>query len=304
MSDNGFKKGVLFMLASGACLACVGFFAKLGQEIFTVPSLLFFRYMTAFCGFALYFFIVNGWSFRPFKGTFSNPLQISRGVVVLITQGCFFYYVHTHSLLGGMLLLNTGPLFVPLIERFILRRYVGLSTWVSVWISFAGVLCVLPPNKALFSWGSGIGLLAGLCQGISQILFGLYADRKKTQQDLFSFFLLCMLLGFIPYLFSEQTYVSEASFGFFTLFVILGVGISSIYNQYFRSLAFQQSTPGRLASFLYISILIAALLDWAVFHHVPKPLTVFGAALIITGGVLKIYLRKKIRSKKFLEGPI
>ena len=48
-----------------------------------------------------------------------------------------------------------------------------------------------------------------------------------------------------------------------------------------------------LAPFLYVSIIISALLDWAIFHHLPNWLSLVGAILVICGGLVQIYKRKK-----------
>jgi drug/metabolite transporter (DMT)-like permease len=48
-----------------------------------------------------------------------------------------------------------------------------------------------------------------------------------------------------------------------------------------------------LAPFLYLSIIISAIMDWVVFHRIPNGLSIVGAVLVISGGLIQIHTRKK-----------
>lgn len=295
--QDRFRYGVFYMLVSGIGLGCVSFFGKIGQEVFSIPALLFWRYLFAFLP-SLAVFLFFQRNQRIWDRFWDQRLQFFRVFFVLLSQYCFFYYMITSSLLSATLLFSTGPLFIPLIDRWILKRYVGGSTWISTTVSFIGVLFVLPPNRDLLSWHSAIGLFAGLAQGISQVLFGFHLGDKKRELDFFSFYFFACVLSLIPYLIGGTTWAPVGGFGWKACFIVVGIGTASVFNQYFRALAFQESTPARLASFLYISIVVAAFFDWAVFNHIPTLHVTIGAVLILFGGILKIYLRSQFLRKK------
>lgn len=278
-------------------MGCVSFLGKLGQNFFSIPALIFWRYTLSFIASFVVVCLIQKRR-KILDGLFSKKLQFFRVVCVLVSQYSFFYYMSVNSLLNATLLLNTGPLFIPLIDKWILKKHVGVSTWVSVLIAFIGVLFILPPEKDLFTWQSGIGLLAGFAQGTAQVLFGLHVGEEKKSLDMFSFYLFASFLALTPYLFFPTMVGKELLLGWEPYVIIALLAGASGMNQYFRALAFQISTPGRLSSFLYVSIVVAGLWDWLVFNNVPTLGVFIGAFLILLGGILKIYLRGRILRKK------
>jgi drug/metabolite transporter (DMT)-like permease len=290
MKKESFAAGVSYMLLSATGLSLVGLFGKLGIPLFSLEAIIFWRYVSGvvLClGFLWLTGRLNGLL------SFRNPkLQLLRAVFVLGAQYSFYYYIQKDTLLNGMVLLSLGPLFIPLIEWMVFRSPIGKSTWVGLIVSFIGMLCVLQPSAGIFSLLGLIGMLAGLCQGCSQVVFGLSAKNERTDLSVLYTFVLCLILSFIPYLFTGD--VKETASPLFLVWIVLGMGAASVLNQLARAWAYQHGTPSRLSTFLYFSILLGGLFDWLIFHHPPNALSVIGAALVIAGGVLKIYLRSLI----------
>src|SRR5206468_2426290 len=104
---------------------------------------------------------------------------------------------------------------------------------------------------------------------------------------------MCVLFSLIPYLFFP-TAASNSVHRLDWLWIFC-LGAGSILNQIFRAKAYQHGTPSRLAPYLYFAVPLSAVWDWTVFGRIPNTLSFMGAALVILGGVLKIYLRSKIQ---------
>jgi drug/metabolite transporter (DMT)-like permease len=296
VKKESFASGVSYMLLSAAGLALVGLFGKIGAPLLSLEALIFWRYLAALplcIGFM--WFIGNLRSLFPFR----NPtLHFLRAFFVLGAQYSFYYYIQRASLLNGMVLLSLGPLFIPLIEWILTRSPIGRSTWAGLIVSFAGMLCVLQPDAGIFSLLSLIGVLAGLCQGCSQVIFGLNAKNERADLSVLYTFILCLAISLIPYLLTIDTPGEETATPLFLLFTILGMGAASVLNQLARAWAYSHGTPSRLSTFLYFSILLSGLFDWAVFHKKPNLLSLIGAILVISGGLLKIYLRSLILRRR------
>ena len=297
MKEKSFGLGVVFMLTSAASLSLVGLFGKLGLHSFSLTSLVFWRYFGAFI-FCLILVKCMGklkkkhLSFSQFK------MHFLRAFLVLGAQYTFFYYAEKSTLLNATALLNTGPIFISLIDWGILRKKIGKSTWIGVFISFIGILCILQPNKEIFSSLALVGLFSGAFQGASQVVFGMSSQTEKSDLSVLYLIFTCSLLSLVPALLGGQSLSLGNQESSSVVWVFLGLGVATALNQIFRAEAYQQATPSSLSTFLYFSVLLAGLWDWLVFSRTPSLLSFFGAFLVVLGGGLKVYLRHRILQKR------
>jgi drug/metabolite transporter (DMT)-like permease len=299
MSKSSYHTGVLFTCLSAIALSVIGLLGKIGSEKMPISSLIFWRYFLGFF-FFLFLFVISRKLSQAIAHFKNIKMDFFRAVFALGAQYCFFYYFQKNSLLNATVLLNTGPIFIPLFEKAFLQRAIGKSTWISLIVSFIGVIFVLQPNREIWTWMSLIGLLAGVCQGASQVIFGINAKGERADFGLLYLFFLAAVISSIPYLF-ERTEGVPSELSLEIIGLILALALFTILNQSFRGMAYQHSTPGRLSSFLYLSVPVAGFFDWVIFAHIPNMLSIIGAFLVILGGFLKIYLRRIILKNKDLK---
>lgn len=284
------------MLLSASGMSLIALFGKLGIADLTISALILWRFLAAF---ALYF--LGLFALRRLKGIFDFSairIQVLRAFFVMSAQYCFFYYLEKNSLLNASALLNTGPIFISLIDWAVLRRKVGMSSWIGSLVAFTGAILILRPDAGIFSPMSLVGLLAGVFQGASQVVFGYTAQERRPHIGVLHLFAICTCLSLIPFLFIHTEVVEAKQFALIDLFWIFCLGISSIFNQIFRAEAYRFATPSRLSAFLYVSVLLAGLWDWVIFKEAPDVFSVLGTALVVSGGLLKIYLRKMILQRQ------
>lgn len=303
MKAESFKTGVCYMMLSAAGMSLVALFAKVGIAEISLTSLIFWRYVTAAILCFIYLYVaVEIKDIFPVKNI---RIHLLRAVFVLTAQYSFIYYLEFSTLLNATLLLNTGPLFIPIIEWAILRKKVGVSSWVGVIVSFIGVICILQPEKGIFSLLSMIGLLSGISQGASQVVFGIAAKEERSDISVLYLFILNACFTFLPFLLIDKLPVGEPIWNNVwyaaPVAIIIFIGLASCINQLFRAAAYNHGSPSRLAPFLYLSILLSGVFDWAIFGRVPNVLTIIGAALVLLGLFLKIYLRHRILKHKGLS---
>lgn len=293
--NRSFTAAVFYILLSSAGMALIGLFGKIGIHFLSIEFLIFWRFVAGsiFCLLLLLFLgklhhllSIGNWK-----------LHILRALFLLGSQYSFYFYIQDNTLLNGLVLLNLGPLFIPLIEWVITRHPIGKSTWAGLILSFIGMLCILQPNKGILSLSSGVGVLAGLCQGCSQVIFGLNVRGERSFASVLSLFLICTLFSLFPYLLIHPTEPLAPTTSLITGSLVIGLGTASVLNQIARAFAYQHSSPSRLATFLYFSILLGGLLDWLVLGAIPNFLSLLGALLVIAGGILKIYLRHRFLQK-------
>lgn len=293
---ESFSTGVLLTLLSATGISLAGLFGKLGSPDLSLPSLIFWRFFSAFF---LCFFLLGTLGRLHHIFSIAHPKsQLARSLLVLCSQYCFYYYIQSHSLLNGTVLLSLGPIFIPMIEWVFLGKKVGKSTLVGLIVSFLGMILVLQPDRNIFTVSSIIGILAGLAQGCSQVIFGLSAKEEQSDVSCFYLFLFGSGMSLIPYLYSTPLEHPPTVSLSTLFFLILGMGIGSVLNQYARGVAYRHGTPSTLSTFLYFSILLGGLWDWLIFGEPPNTLSIIGAGFVILGGLLKIYLRAIILKRK------
>ncbi|MES2199388.1 MAG: DMT family transporter [Chlamydiota bacterium] len=293
MKKESLSLGIFYMMASATSLSFIALFAQLGLRTLSLESVLFWRF---FCGFLFSWILLK---ILKEKTRFNLKLvqrNLLRAIFVLGSQYSFFFYIERNSLLNATALLNTGPLFIPLLGWIIFHQKINNATWIGLSICFIGVLCILQPESSLFTLGSLIGLLAGLCQAISQTLFGAQTKEDHPLLNICYLFFFCMIGALTPYLCLESHWIPAKDFVLADIGLLVLLGITSICNQLFRASAYRQSTPSKLAAFLYFSVLFSGLIDWFVLKKSLNFLSVLGAFFIIGGGSLKtFFLFKKIK---------
>jgi Isochorismatase family/EamA-like transporter family len=100
---------------SALFLALVGLLGQLATRELSVFPALFLRYLAST---VVVLIVLRGDALQTLKGI--GRLEWLRVASVLISQFCLFYYLAHGSLLIGMLLYNTGPLFSPILARLLL----------------------------------------------------------------------------------------------------------------------------------------------------------------------------------------
>ncbi len=292
---ESFMTGVIWMLVSATSMAFVGLFAELGFDQMSLTAMVFGRFSAAFLICLIWMSISGQLKYFRFEHV---KMNVYRSFFLCASQYCFFYYIQNNTLMNGIVLLNTGPLFMPFVERRLFGHKIGVSSWVGLFVSFVGVLCVLQPGVGLWSWGSLIGLFAGFSQAVSQVLFGVNAKKENAQLGVLALTGFMVVFSLVPYLLINVPTLEPTA----RLSLVIGIwallGLTSVFNQFARGFAYKHATPTRLSPFLYVAVLWAGVLDWVVFNQVPNLLSVFGAALVVLGGVLKVYLRYKILQRK------
>lgn len=283
-SHRSFLLGTFYMILSAGSLSLTYLFVKISTAQVPFFLLLFLRFAIPFLFLALYFLIR-----RLSIKTESLRGHFVRTLFVLAAQYSIFYYISKDSLLNATVLLNTSPLFIPLIEWLFLKYTIPKSTWISVAVSALGVVLLLQPGKELFSFLSFLGLMAGFSQACSQVAFGISAQKETPELNLFYLFGFGSILSFFPILWEPFSFDMDWKPPLLSLILILS--FTSLLNQYFRAKAYTHGKPSTLTTFLYFSVLLSGFLDWLVFKQIPNALSIAGSCLVILGGIAKVWLR-------------
>jgi drug/metabolite transporter (DMT)-like permease len=123
---------------------------------------------------------------------------------VMCSQLALFVYLAKGTLLNGMLLYNTGPLFTPPLAWLLWRTTIRPTGIASIVLGFVGVTLVIDPTRSTLDGMTLLGLASGFFNSCSQL--SLYAGGKdglalSETDNLFQFFTLCAAACLVVLLF-------------------------------------------------------------------------------------------------------
>lgn len=283
MHEHNVNKGIALTAISTVFGAMISLFSKLGSEYISVPVTLFLR-------FAMPLLIVFPGAFKLKVHLFAwSTLKylLLRSFLVFMTQICFVYYLSQGSLLNGVLLMSTGPLFMPLLARIFIKKEIKRRTVLCLLIGFTGVACILKPTNGLIDWHALVGLFSGFFLATTQLALHKVTRLATVMQQLFLIFVFSALVAFCFMLFFPTSYdliyqITEPA----VLLIFIGFAISSVCNQVLRSLAYRfVHNPATVAPFMYFSLVFAMILQWLVFNQLPDFLSIVGAVLVVLAGL-------------------
>lgn len=272
------------MLISSGFISFFSLCVKFGVASVSIWTMTWLRFFIPLL-FAIPFLVLSG-AFKKFWPIKNLQLHFYRSAVVVVGQISMIYYLTRASLLDATLLWGTGPIFIPLIARIFFKQPIHRATWITIAISFLGIIFILKPDKGIFDFFSIFGLVSGLGMGFSQVLFGMNTEKGDPGENLFYLFLFSSALSFIPYLVYEERHFAFDLTGTGGL-AILGVAVATLANQLFRGLAYKEAKPSLLTPFLYFSVVLSGLFDWIFFHHAPDMWTLTGCVLVVGASIYK-----------------
>ncbi len=286
-SSRTLNRPYAFAMASTSALflALVGLLGQSATRELSVFSALFMRYLASTF---IVLIVLRGTALQTLRKI--SRLDYLRVGSVLISQFCLFYYLAHGSLLVGMLLYNTGPLFSPLLARWLLGITFGLRTVISILLGFAGVTLVLNPLGERMNAIVLVALASGFFNSCSQLAFHrMSRDEGSPLESLFPFYVLLTVCSIAPLPFvSEQTILAFERLGRWdTLALVIGLGVFGVLNQFAKSLAYRKvRNPANLGPFLYLSLVAAAFFDWNLYGHVPTAQTLLGGMFILVSALM------------------
>ncbi len=285
--------GIVFVLLASVFVALFGLFVKLGTTFSSISGLVFLRFFVPFLFVASGVFFIGG--YKVFRQKTDFQFLWFRALFEVLAQFCLFFYLAKGNLLSGILLWNTGPLFIPIFSFFFLRHRIDYNTWVAILIGMIGVGCIIKPDQGIIDQISLIGLMAGLSMGISQVIFGVVVRKFTTTETLFYIYgmasILCAVILVIEQIFFDFHFLDFAKeclqCELMDVVYVVLISVCSIISQALRGWAYKFSKPANLAPFFYFSVIVAGFLDWLVFGKIPTFTAIIGSLLIILASFVK-----------------
>ncbi|MFN0722725.1 DMT family transporter [Vibrio cyclitrophicus] len=322
MSD--ITKATTFMLLSTFSLSISGLVAKYLSETMPISLLSFVRFLLP--SLFLFLFLIFYKISKPTRKMW-KPL-VMRAIFMVACQWCFLTSLQTLTLIEGIVLFSTGPLFIPLLEKLIFGTKIHTTTVVCLAITFVGVV-MMAGDWSQFEFGSDffrpallLGLLAGMFNSGSQVSLYRASKTSLTPVELNAWTFLVAAIFVLPMVLftsiSVMPDVLEADGGDGALTVLLsidglgwiglgafGLALFTINTQIFRSKAYKLAESGsQLAPLIFTNMLFSALWQGLFFDDVFSTQQILGINLIVVASITNTLLAKRQYKVKTKQLPI
>ncbi|MCW8328852.1 DMT family transporter [Photobacterium sp. SDRW27] len=288
---------VLFMLVSTLCLSLNGLIAKLLSDSFSTEVLGLLRFLLPAL-LMLAILKVTRWTVPDRKDW---PTIFVRSICVVGSQMCFLIALDRLSLVESVVLFSTGPLFIPLLEKLLLKTCIQPLTLFNLALTFAGVLIqagnsggmVIRPELL-------IGLAAGLFNACSQVTLFKGSKSNLPAAALNGWCFLIAALIISPLALSNITnqgyvisYTESSSQPAFILPLVVFLTVSIVSTQMCRAKAYRLADSGsQLAPLIFTNLIFAVAWQICFFDHQLEWNTIVGIGLIVLATLCNTFIPK------------
>lgn len=245
----------------------------------------------------------------------SLPILIKGGLAELKTQrplthlirglgGCICFYAYylalqVTPLVDATLLRNTAPLIVPLVIWLWLRKSIPSSRWLPLGIGFIGVLLILRPGQTGLNPWHVMGLVSGIGLAVSMVGSRMLSKTEPSQRILFYYYSISLLFALPFFIYQYQSKNLPELTHWQAWLGLLSVGLIMHVAFITYTKAYQLVPASILSPSSYFAVIFAGLFDWLLWKHLPDYWVITGSILVISGGLMTIYLANK-EAKKLL----
>lgn len=236
-------------------------------------------------------------------GRHRATLHLVRGTLMLVAFMCFYVALAGTSLTTATALFFTAPFFITLLSIPLLGEQVGLRRFVSIGIGFVGVLVVLRPSTASFSYYDLLPILSAFFYACCQLMVRVMKmTAPPALMSLYAAVAFIIWGGLSGWAISAADLTvdpgSSSQFQFLLrgwafpggadLLLMVLTGVTSAFGFMCSSSAYQREQASRIAPFEYVMIVWVTVLSYLVWSEVPDLLTMTGIALIVGSGIYVI----------------
>lgn len=203
------------------------------------------------------------------------PRYLIRCVLGTAAMFCGFWAIANLPLAHAVSLSYASPIFVTIAAALWLGEQVRARRWTAVAAGFIGVLVIVRPGTAGFSWGSLVAVAAAMISAVVAIQI-----KQLTRTEPADRVVLWTTILWVPLSLPAALAVWEWPTGMTWLWVvaagILGTGGHMLWTR-----ALKLGDVSALSPISFLQLPIVALLGWLLFSEALDAWTIVGAAIIL-----------------------
>ncbi len=272
------RLGAIYMVASALLFASMA--ASVGVAARELPNapIVFFRH------FIMVVFLLP-WIWgegRRALETNDLPGHVVRGLAGVSAVGCYFYAIARLRLADAVLLNQSMPLFIPLVERAWLGERIPRRLWGVLAVGFGGLVVILRPGTGVFQPAALVGLASAAFASISQVGIRRLTRTEPVMRIVLYFGLVGSAVALPP---AAWWWKSPSAL---TWAILLLMGLFATVGQMTLTRAYLHAPAASVGPFLYAGPVFAGLLDWLIWDRLPDALFLVGAAVVVLAATLAL----------------
>lgn len=279
-TDN-LPRGAALMVLAALLFASMAATIRVASEELSAAPIVFFRH-------ALMLLFLAPWLLprgREALRTHDLRGHVTRGLAGVAAAFCYFYAIAHLRLADAVLLNQSLPLFVPIVERVWLGEPIPRRLWRVILLGFVGLLLILRPGTGVFEPVALVGLASAVFASIAQVGVRRLTHTEPVTRIVFYFGIVSALTAALPAALTWRT-PSTA-----TWMVLLLMGVVATFGQLALTRAYTFAPANRIGPFLYAGPVFAGLIDWLVWGRLPDGLFVAGAILVMGAATMALRIR-------------
>jgi drug/metabolite transporter (DMT)-like permease len=275
------RRGALLMVASAVLFASMAAMVSLAARELQNAPIVFFRH------FIMLVFLLPWLAREGRRGleTADFAGHLVRGLAGVGAVACYFYAIAHLRLADAVLLNQSMPLFIPLVERVWVGERIPGRLWGVLTLGFAGLLLILRPGLGVLQPAAFVGLASAVLAAIAQVGIRRLTHTEPVTRIIFYFGLVASVVALPPAVYWWSTPSPR------TWAILLVMGVFATIGQFTLTRAYVHAPAARVGPFLYVGPVFAGLLDWLIWGRLPDALFVAGGLLVIASATLALRLR-------------
>jgi drug/metabolite transporter (DMT)-like permease len=277
------------MSAAGAVFSGHDAITKHLSERYPIGEIIFFRQLASAVLLTTYIWFTQGLGvIRPVR---ING-QLLRALFFVASTVLIAVSVASLPLSTALAIIFSSPLLVAALSAPLLKEPVGPRRWLAIIVGFIGVLVIIRPGGAEFTWLLLIPVAAASASALRDITTRILHKTDSTYAILFwsNIAILTATLFTWPFGWREVAPVDAA-------FLILGGALNTLAH-FLTITALRYGDAALVTPFRYTALVWAALLGFLIWQHIPDFWTIIGALIIVAAGVYLVLRDSQLRRNR------
>ena len=229
-------------------------------------------------------------------------LHLARGLLIVVTNSCFFAAIVVMPLADAVAVFFVAPLLITALSTIFLGEKVGVRRWSAVVIGMAGVIVMLRPGGDSLQLILLLPMIAAVCYAVMQLITRRLGVTDRASVMAFYVHLTFVVVGAGMGLVCGDGRFEVAdnpSLEFLLrawsvpdareVALLLIIGVLSAIGAYLMTQAYRTSEATVVAPFEYAALPFAMLWGLIVFGDVPDSQALLGMTLIVGSGLFVLY---------------